>query len=370
MRQGMKISMNRRHLLIGMGGAGALAGAGAWFGATGSASAYDAYAAQLRQVLGAQPDLPELVRYATLAPNSHNTQPWRFHLQDRSITIRPDYLRRTPAVDPDDHHLFISLGAAVETLAIAGTATGRPGEVVVEGDGSAGATFAFSPAKAHPDALLDAITRRQSCRANYDGQPVPAAELAILEGAAALPGVQTILIADQPRLKAIRDLVVAGNGAQMADRAFMHELKDWLRFNPRAAIRHGDGLYAAASGNPILPTPLGKAAFDRFFTAAAENDRYASQVMSSAGVAVFVGERADKASWLNIGRACQRFALAATSLGLSTAFINQPVEVVALRPDLASVIGAPNRRPDLVMRFGRGPRLPWSPRRLVSEVLD
>lgn len=56
--------------------------------------------------------MEELVRYATLAPSSHNTQCWKFALDEQSITIRPDLSRRCPAVDPDDHHLFVSLGCA------------------------------------------------------------------------------------------------------------------------------------------------------------------------------------------------------------------------------------------------------------------
>lgn len=58
----------------------------------------------------------ELVRYATLAANSHNTQPWQFRISDRSILVLPDTARRLPAVDPDDHHVFASLGCAVENI--------------------------------------------------------------------------------------------------------------------------------------------------------------------------------------------------------------------------------------------------------------
>jgi glucose dehydrogenase len=36
---------------------------------------------------------------------------------------------QTPAVDPDDHHLFISLGCAAENFAQASGATGRPGRL-------------------------------------------------------------------------------------------------------------------------------------------------------------------------------------------------------------------------------------------------
>jgi len=48
--------------------------------------------------------------------------------------------------------------------------------------------------------------------------------------------------------------------------------------------------------------------------------------------------------------------------------LNQPVEVADLRPELARLIGFPSRRPDLVMRFGYGPALPFSLRRPVAAV--
>lgn len=66
----------------------------------------------------------ELVRYATLAPSSHNTQCWKFRLEEHAISILPDLARRCPAVDPDDHHLFASLGCATENLIQAALANG------------------------------------------------------------------------------------------------------------------------------------------------------------------------------------------------------------------------------------------------------
>jgi hypothetical protein len=101
----------------------------------------------------------------------------------------------------------------------------------------------------------------------------------------------------------------------------------------------------------------------------AENDKCAHQIKSSAGVAVFVSERDDKEHWVSAGRACQRFALQATALGIKTAFLNQPVEVARLRPELAALVGLPGRRPDIVMRFGYGPTLPFSARRQVEALL-
>src|SRR6266568_1166615 len=76
----------------------------------------------------------ELVRFATLAANSHNTQPWTFAVGDNEITVAPDFHRRCPAVDPDDHHLFASLGCAVENLAHAAAAFGLKATTMHIGD--------------------------------------------------------------------------------------------------------------------------------------------------------------------------------------------------------------------------------------------
>jgi len=147
------------------------------------------------------------------------------------------------------------------------------------------------------------------------------------------------------------------------------ELKTWIRFNGADAIRTGDGLYSVASGNPNVPTWLGKLAFGWLFTTKGENDKYARQIRSSAGIAVFIGERADRNNWVEVGRSYERFALQATALGIRNAFLNQPVEVQSVRPKFATAIGLSGQRPDLVVRFGRGPALPLSLRRPVHAVL-
>lgn len=45
-----------------------------------------------------------------------------------SIQILPDLTRRIPVVDPDNHHIFASLGCAAENLAIAAGARGKAGD--------------------------------------------------------------------------------------------------------------------------------------------------------------------------------------------------------------------------------------------------
>jgi nitroreductase len=362
--------VNRRTVLLG-GGALVLAGAGliGLRRSVGSRREYDAAATALRRALEAEPSLPEIVRYATLAPNSHNTQPWRFRLGADRIEILPDLGRRTPVVDPDDHHLFISLGAAAETAAIAAAAHGRPAGIAFDPDDGGRLVLDLARGEPAESALYGAIPERQSTRAPYDARPVPVDDLGRLARAAAEPGTATLIVTAPEAIDRIAELVIEGNGRQIADPAFVRELKHWLRFNPRQAMATGDGLFSGASGNPALPGWLAGPVFDFAFTAESENDRYALHVGTAAGIAVFCAEADDPDHWTRVGRAFQRFALQATALGIRTAHVNQPVEVKELRAALAEAAGAPAALPFLAVRFGYGPTMPYSLRRPVAEVL-
>jgi hypothetical protein len=312
----------------------------------------------------------ELVRYATLAPSSHNTQCWKFALDGvgHAITILPDLSRRCPAVDPDDHHVFVSLGCATENLVQAALAHGLKAEVSFDATQEA-VRVALAPVPAQATPSFNAIASRQCTRGDYDAKPLSSAELTLLERAGTANGVHLLMITERTAMERVLEQVVQANTAQMADPAFVKELKTWIRFNGADAVRSGDGLFSGTTGNPDIPTWLGELAFGLVFTPKGENDKVARQIRSSAGIAVFVGQAADKANWVEVGRCYERFALQATALGIRNALVNQPVEVAAVRPHFSSLLGLGGQRPDLVVRFGRGPAMPRSLRRPVDAVL-
>jgi len=312
----------------------------------------------------------ELVRCAILAPSSHNTQCWKFALDadGRSINILPDVTRRCPAVDPDDHHMFVSLGCATENLIQAALAHGLKGEAQFD-PASDAVRVTLEPTQAMTTPLFTAIPTRQCTRGDYDGQPLSGEELTLLQRAGSSDTVRLLLLTERPAIEQTLDYVIQGNMAQLADAAFVNELKAWIRFNGADAVRHRDGLYSVCTGNPNIPSWIGDLAFRWILTSKGENDKLARQVRSSAGIAVFVGQAADKMHWVEVGRCYERFALQATALGIRNAFLNQPVEVALLRPPFAAALGLTGQRPDLVVRFGRGPLLPRSLRRPVDAVL-
>jgi hypothetical protein len=310
----------------------------------------------------------ELIRCATLAASSHNTQCWKFALANSAITILPDLSRRCPAVDPDDHHLFVSLGCAAENLVHAALAHGFRAEPRFDAALNA-IKVSLTPSTAQKSPLFQAIAARQCTRGDYDGKPLTNEELTLLEKAGSSSGVRLLLLTERPAMERVLNWVVQANTAQMADAVFVKELKSWIRFSGADAVRTRDGLFSAASGNPVGPAWIGNLAFDWFFTPRKENEKIARQIRSSSGLAVFVGVAADKAHWVDVGRCYERFALQATAMGIRNAFLNQPVEVPSVRSPFAQAMGLDSQRPDLVVRFGRGPILPRSLRRSVQAVL-
>jgi hypothetical protein len=260
----------------------------------------------------------------------------------------------------------VSLGCATENLVVAAAALGKHADVAF---GPQEVHVALDNAAPERSPLVNAIFQRQCTRAEYDGRPIPDCVLQELARAADRSGVRVLLLTERTQVEGVLDYVTQGNSAQIRNAAFVRELQSWIRFNEADALATGDGLFSWLSGNPTLPRWLGNAVFNMVFSEKSENDRFARQLRSSAGVAVFVGDRAVPANWFEVGRAFERFALAATALGVRNAFVNQPVEVPAVRTQFAQWLGLGSWRPDLVVRFGRGPQLPYSLRRPVADVI-
>jgi hypothetical protein len=314
-------------------------------------------------------DATELVRYATLAASSHNTQPWTFRVRPESITILPDYSRRCPAVDPDDSHLFKSLGCAAENLVHAAAAQGFSSDVQFDADEDGVVVRLTRASTVEATELFRAITERQCTRSEYDGQALGAAALETLARAGERPGVRTIMLLSDAEKETVIDYVTQGNHAQLSDPVFRDELVSWIRFNARAALRTGDGLAGRASGRPSLPTWLAKRIIGLVLSPKTQAETDARQIRSSAGIAVFVASQDDKAAWVETGRAYERFALQATALGIRNAFINQPIEVSSLRPRFESWLKLKGEHALLLVRFGHGTATPFSPRRPLDDVV-
>jgi hypothetical protein len=337
-----------------------------------SSATYEATVAAVRQPrpnVGAGPDHRELIRLGSLAASSHNTQPWKFTVGDGSIRIIPDFSRRCPVVDPEDAHLFKSLGCAAENVVHAAAAQGLRADVDFDDEERVVVVHLTPDPTRGETALARAIPSRQCTKARYDGRALDSEILATLEWAGTGDGVRIVLLTDDDHKRTVTEFVNRGNKAQLSDPAWRDELFSWIRSNDRESLGTGDGLSGRTSGQPSVPTWLARLLLPVLVRPGSQMRTDAANIRSSAGVAVFVTRADDAAAWVESGRCYERFALQATALDVRNAFINQPLEVPSVRPEFERWLGLTGEHAQLMVRFGTGPQMPFSPRRPLEDVI-
>jgi nitroreductase len=312
-----------------------------------------------------------LLRYAVLAPSGHNTQPWRFRIAGDRLELYADRTRALPVVDPEDRALTISCGAALGHLRAAIRHFGYAGDVHAFPDPADADLLASvglgRPAAADPeeDELFCAIPRRHTNRTAFAPRPVPEVVLADLQEVAAREAVSLHVVRDAGVRHRLAQLVVEGDRVQFGDRRFRRELAAWMHSN-RALRRDGMPGYAQGLGDlPSLVSPLVVRIFDVGGGQAARDRQLAE---GSPVLAVFGTAGDTPPAWLATGQALSAVLLRATARGLAASFLNQPIEVPALRPRLRALLGTDDL-PQLLVRLGYGSAVQPTPRRPVDEVL-
>jgi hypothetical protein len=311
------------------------------------------------------------VRFAILAPSSHNTQPWLFRIDGDTMSVRADRRRALPVVDPDGRELVISCGASLPNLQVALGHFGQEAEAehVPDPDDrdllarlSLGGAREPTPSE---EALFAAIPKRHTNRKRFRDQAVPNELVRAFQAAAACELAWFAPLLDEERRRAAADLVAEGDRVQFRDKRFRRELAAWSVPN-RAPRRDGIPGYALGFGDfASLAGPLVVRALNVGRSRAARDRELAA---SSPLLGVIGTERDAPADWLAAGRVLERVLLQARSRGVWAAFLNQPIEVPDLRlrvRELAGVAGFPQ----LLLRMGYGPEPRPTPRRPVSEVL-
>jgi len=310
----------------------------------------------------------EIVRCATLAANSHNSQPWRFAIQDDAIQIHPDYSRHLPAVDPYDRVLWLSLGCALENLVIAAQTAGYACEIGYPENGTDYINVSLQPGAVDAHPFFDAISIRQSTRSLYDGRPVPTADLDKIMSMPLEQDVSMQVVTADAQREAILEYIKEGDQRQYGDQAFVDELVAWLRFNKSEAMATLDGLFTRCTGNPEAPRWIGKLFVNKSAgKQQAQTDE--KNYRSSSGVVIIVSEQDNKTAWVDTGRVYERLALNLTALGIKSALLNQPIEVADLRIEFQHYLEISPAVPQLIVRFGYADPMPRSLRRPVQQVL-
>lgn len=315
--------------------------------------------------------LRRAIRFATAAPSSHNTQPWNFRLLHDGVEIFADRTRRLPIVDPMDRALTISCGAALQHLILAMHCDGLSTRVRVLPDPKnqdlLARVIVRGPHFPKEDECMlhDAIPNRRTNRSAFMSEPIdPKVKTDWLQDAAE-HRCWLDMIEDVDERHEIANLIDYGDRKQAGNKAFRHELANWIHSNNSPSKdgmpghSHGVGDLASRFGRILIRTfdwGDGQAAKDR-------------QLAEGSPMLAVMGTNEDTPeAWIACGQALSKMLLRGTAHGLDASFMNQPIEVDELRFQLADLMDD-DGFPQILLRWGKGKPVRPTPRRPIEEVL-
>ncbi len=366
--------VSRRSMILGVGAAGvALIGGGtAWRVTRNPVSAVVPW--QIDPTPPADVRL-DAFRYAILAPNPHNRQPWLIDLIGRDTAlIRCDLAKRLPETDPYDRQITIGFGTFIELARIAAAERGYAvdvtpfpdGEPQPRLDGRPVAKLVFRKMSGLVrDPLFAAITARRTNREVYDAAPPSAAQLREV----AAEGVTTS--ADPALLGQIRPLAVGAMTIEVTTPRTWMESVRLFRIGHAEIDANPDGL---AGRGPLIEGLQAVGMIDRQQLADPTSTAFKGgldQVRASCGsipaLIWIVTPGNSRAEQLDAGRRYARANLRATMLGLAMHPLSQALqEYPEMAPAFAKVhalIGAASgARLQMLARIGKGPTVPPAPR--------
>jgi len=321
--------------------------------------------------------LSAAVEHALRAPSVHNTQPWRWRIDDADgvVELYADRGRHLSATDPEGRDLLISCGAALDHLVVALSHEGLQATIRRFPDPENSthlATVTVGPSRDGDDAaradLFRAIHRRHTDRRRFSHRPVPPRLIQDLVVAAARADV--LLVPVQHARERFEAVLVDAADRQRWTPGYPAELQIWTR-------RYGgarDGIPSSAIAQPLTGLP-GPSGLRRFPNAQLTQPLPPAGhgLPDDAGVFLVLATTDDRAEdRLRAGEALSTVLLTATRAGLATTPLSQATEVAASRDRLRQVVSIPEQ-PQLVLRIGwpatHAAELPDTPRRDLASVL-
>jgi hypothetical protein len=206
------------------------------------------YSSAKFKTLSVREQLEYLCLLGHLAPNSHNTQPWRFKIDEKRLRIAI-LLDRTvvlPESDPHGRQALISIGCCVGTIAQASAAYSLVASVryptisssslrPVSGKKGKGryvivASIALQQARTGArTALIAAIFSRKVVRAEFDAaKQLPPPLLRAMKGIKAPVGIQLHLISEAKERLRVSELQEQADGFVANSPGFAKELGEWI----------------------------------------------------------------------------------------------------------------------------------------------
>jgi nitroreductase len=307
-----------------------------------------------------------LIDAAAMAPSIHNTQPWRFRVTGDVVEVHADPDRVLWVADPRGRALHLSCGAALFNIRLAIRVMGAKALVwplpAADNDPTLLASVLVDdgrPPTSGERELFEMIALRHSSRVPFSDLPIPDRVLIDLEREATAE-FAVLRMLSAPDAAAVLELAAEADQKLAEDFDHTVELASWV------GSTGADGIPASALGSQPDKLPAPVRDFGRTSPSVV---RPAAHFESLPQLAVLSTARDEPGDWLRAGQALQRVLLTATRDGVATSLLYQPIELQDMQqPD--AEWWPWREHPQIIVRFGYGPRGPDSPRRPRTDVLD
>jgi len=318
---------------------------------------------------GPAPLLRHLLRYATLAPSRHNSQPWLFEIEGPEARVYADPRRALRAADADGREMVLSCAAAMENLRLAALHAGRAAtmELLASRAGGIVARLRLEEPRrpnADEELLFGAVTTRRTNRLAFDERELAEGLVARLVREAADAGARLRVVEGHAR-RAVADLVAEADRAQWARPRFRAELGAWTR---TADSRSADGIPGYARGLGETASILERLLVRFASHGGPEANRDRQHLLHTPSLLVLCTRDDGPPDWAVAGVAFERVLLRAAALGLASSYYSAAIEVGPARARLREVLGETGW-PQVLFRLGYGPYVRATPRRPVELVL-
>jgi len=290
-----------------------------------------------------------ILRYASLAGSSHNSQPWRVEVYGRdSLLVFADTSRSLPVVDHSGRELHISIGAFLENLRIAAASLSYAAEIDPLPSEASGplARIRLVPGQGLPEEFgPEDLERRTTSRIPFETTPIRPRDVEALlqidrQSVHFIP-------ADSPEGRLVATGEIAAYRQQALDPLAQEELARWICFSDREVLARRDGLTTAGMGIDGL---AGLYVRHVYTPEDSKTEAFVSKgiektvrQVEGAGGWIVLTQRDDASGWLRVGRLYERLNLECRRLGLGFHPMNQIVEERGFGERIASQLRLPGK---------------------------
>ncbi len=266
----------------------------------------------------------------SLAPSTHNAQPWEFAISDHCIQLYSSPERLLPQTDPTGKLLAISMGTCIEAIVLAGGVAGYDVLVTLGAHTQPGdlfATLTFTKNEAGQTTftpLLVALPSRRTNRFPYTEAPVDEQLIADMKQQAEHQNVTLLTFVETPDKEAIANVLLDSREALFDDPHFREEMATYKRSNMTRAYT---GMPGFTMGFSFLASLLSPFIIRRFNVIKPIRAKEFTLLTTQTPLLCFIATKNNaQEDWCNAGRAYLHIALFAEAAGYATAISAAPRE--------------------------------------------